>query len=648
MTVALSAAALGQSQPELGSRSAPILQIDGLRFRDLNRNGQLDVYEDWRQSPDARAKDLVARMTVAEKAGLMMHGTARSVGPMGAAGIGAQYDSAANVALIRDANVNSFITRLGGDPTALATANNSLQAIAEGTRLGIPLTISTDPRNHFQFIVGASNRNGGFSQWPETLGFAAIGDTALVRAFGDIARREYRAVGIQMTLSPQADLATEPRWSRISGTFGEDAQLARRLTRAYVQGFQGSAAGATPSGVLAVVKHWVGYGAAKDGWDSHNYYGRYANISGGSLTDHVTPFLGAFDVKVAGVMPTYSILQGATVDGKPVEQIGAGYSSQLLDDLLRKKHGFNGMIITDWLITADCPAVCQAGAPAGSRPSFADLGMPWGVETLSVDERFRKAVVAGVDQFGGEERSAALTRLVGSGAVSEKRLDESAYRVLLPKFQLGLFENPYADAAKAASIVGAEAWREQATRAQARSLVILENRKATLPVSATGKKVYLHRVAADIARKYGFTVVDDPAQADLAIVRADAPSELLHPQYMFGSMMHEGNLGFRDGEKEFEAIKKISVAAPTILTVYLDRPAILTGVNDRVAALIGNFGVSDAALLDVITGKVKAEGRLPFELPSSMAEVEAQQSDKPHDTKKPLYPIGYRSTDLRP
>src|SRR5262249_11321222 len=184
-------------------------------------NGKLDPYEDWRLTPEVRARDLVSRLTLEEKAGLMMHGTARSVGPMGMVGIGTQYDLAGVAGLLRDKHVNSIITRLGGDPASLAEANNSLQAIAEATRLGIPLTISSDPRNHFQYVIGASARSG-FSQWPETLGFAAIGDTALMRAFGDIARQEYRAVGIQMTLSPQADIATEPRWSRINGTFGED------------------------------------------------------------------------------------------------------------------------------------------------------------------------------------------------------------------------------------------------------------------------------------------------------------------------------------------------------------------------------------------------------------------------------------------
>jgi beta-glucosidase len=176
-----------RAQPTLGARSAPIIERDGLRFRDLDRNGTLDAYEDWRLTPEARAQDLVARMTLEEKAGTMMHGTARTGGPMGTAGVGVAYDSAANRALIDGAKVNSMITRLGGDPASLAAQDNALQEIAERTRLGIPLTISTDPRHHFQYVLGASVTAGRFSQWPEALGFAAIGDAGLVRKFGDIA-----------------------------------------------------------------------------------------------------------------------------------------------------------------------------------------------------------------------------------------------------------------------------------------------------------------------------------------------------------------------------------------------------------------------------------------------------------------------------
>jgi beta-glucosidase len=628
-------------QRVLGARAAPVIERNGLRFKDLNRNGVLDPYEDWRLAPDKRAADLVSKMTLEEKAGMMMHGTARSAGPLGMAGVGTEYDTASIGKLIRDVKVNSFITRLGGDARALAGEHNKLQEIAESTRLGIPLTISTDPRNHFQYVVGASVQAGKFSQWPETLGFAAIGDANLIRRFGDIARQEYRSVGIQETLSPQADLATEPRWSRINGTFGEDAELARRLVRGYVQGFQHGTDGVDSAGVLAIVKHWVGYGAQKNGWDSHSSYGKYATFPGKNFQYHVQPFLGAFAAHVGGVMPTYSILESVTLNKLPLEQVGAAFNHQLLSGLLRDRYGFRGIILTDWAVTNDCLEACQNGAPRGERPSFASVATPWGVESLSKVDRFAKAVNAGVDQFGGTEEAQYLIQAVGAGKVDRKRLNESAHRIAVQKFRLGLFENPYVDPARAERIAGSAAFQSEGTAAQRRSLVLLENKETILPLKASGKRVYLHGVDPKAAEQYGFIVTTDLTKADIAIVRTDAPFETLHPQYIFGSMQHEGKLDFQNGSKEFEEIKRITKAVPTIVTVYLDRPAILGSLKDRASALIANFGVSDVALLDVLTGKAKPEGRLPFELPSSMEEVEAQRSDVPHDTRHPLYSFGF-------
>ena len=299
------------------------------------------------------------------------------------------------------------------------------------------------------------------------------------------------------------------------------------------------------------------------------------------------------------------------------------------------------MILTDWAITNDCSEVCRNGFPPGERPSFAGVGMPWGVEDMSKIDRFAKAVNAGVDQFGGTEEAEYLVQGVRSGKITENRLNESVYRIALQKFRQGLFENPYVDTVAAARIVGSAQFQNEATAAQRRSLVLLENKNDLLPLAARGKRVFLHGVDSATAARYGFTVAPDLAHADIAIVRTNAPFQTLHPNYAFGARFHEGDLGFRGGDKEFEEIKRITATVPTIITVYLDRPAILTELKDRASALIGNFGVSDAALLDVLTGVAQPEGKLPFELPSSMQEVEAQRSSVPHDTAHPLYRIGF-------
>ncbi len=631
------------TQPVFGATTFNLVKVDGYTFKDMNRNGKIDPYEDWRLSAEARADDLLSRMTLDEKAGLMMHGTAPTVSDPSGIGLGGAYDLAALQDLVVKQYVNTFITRMAGDTANMAAQYNKLQALSETSRHGIPVSISTDPRHHFQYTVGASAGTKGFSQWPETLGLAAIGDDALVRRFGDIARQEYLAVGITQALSPQADLATEPRWARINGTFGEDADLAKRMVQHYIEGFQDGNTGLHDGSVVAVVKHWVGYGATKEGFDGHNYYGRYMTYPGNNFAYHVKPFEGAFAARAASVMPTYALPDGnITIAGITLEQVAAGFSKTLLTDLLRGKYGFEGVILSDWGITSDCDANCRNGTPPGVAPSFIGFGTPWGMEDATKAERYVKAVTAGMDQFGGVTEAPYLTQAVQRGQLAEARINASARRILVQKFKQGLFEHPFVDAAKAAATVGKADFVEAGLDAQRRSLVLLENKDKVLPLAATVKKVYLYGIDAAVAKQYGYTVVATPQEADVALLRVAAPYETLHPNYIFGSMQHEGRLDYVDGNADYEAIKNAAKFAPkTVVTVYLDRPAILANVQDKASAILANFGVSDGALFDVLTGKAKPQGKLPFELPSSMAEVLVQKSDVPYDTAHPLYKFGY-------
>jgi beta-glucosidase len=628
-------------QPVLGARSKAVLTVDGLRFRDLNGNGRLDPYEDWRLTARQRADDLVARMTLEEKAGTLMHGSLPSTAVDGVTGAGAAYDLPHATELIVARHVTSAITRLAVAPREFATQNNRLQEVAEGARLGIPLTISTDPRHHFQFTAGAAVAPSGFSQWPEMLGLAAIGDAALVRRFGDVARQEYRAVGLHMGLSPQADLATEPRWPRVTATFGEDATLAGRMVGAYVEGFQGGRTGVHRDSVALVVKHFAGYGAAKDGFDSHNRYGRFATFPGDNFDYHVAPFRSAFAAKVAGVMPTYSVFSDLRVNGQLVEQVGGGYNRWLLTDILRGREGFDGFVLSDWAITQDCGPLCRDGAAPGQKPTFAGISTAWGVESLSKPARFAKGLAAGLDQFGGTEESEFLMTAIEQGLVSEARIEASVHRVLQLKFELGLFENPYVDPAAAAARVGSAAFRAEGEAAQRRALVLLENRDGLLPLKGKAGKLYLVGVSAGVAKRAGFEVAATLEEASIAIIRAQAPHQLLHPGFAFGSVQHEGDLDFKAGDPTLATIQAAAARVPTIVTVMLDRPAILTNIKPLATALLGDFGVSDEALLDVIAGRAKPQGHLPFELPSSMEAVRAQKSDLPHDSPEPLYPFGY-------
>lgn len=604
-------------------------------YRDLNHNGRRDPYENARLPIERRVDDLLKRMTLAEKVALMLHGTLPAENGM-VIGVGNAYDKAMAQALLAE-GVSSFITRLSPDPRTFAQENNAIQRLAEATRLGIPVTISTDPRNHFEVTVGASSAAGGFSQWPETLGFAAIGDEKLVERFGRLVATEYRAVGIHMALSPQADLYTEPRWPRGVATFGSDAGTVSRLAGAYVRGFQGSPVGLVRSGVATVVKHWVGYGAEPEGFDGHNYYGRIARLDNASFAEHVAAFDGALAARSAGVMPTYVIASGVSVDGKPLPQVGAGFSKPLIDGLLRTGKKFDGIVISDWGITNTCPEQCKS--PTAERPQGFAIAMPWGVENLSEEDRYAMGVNAGVDQFGGVADGGPLLAAARAGKIAPARIDHAARRVLTLKFKLGLFDNPYVDPELAAKVVGNQLTQAEADRAQRAAQVLLENRSGLLPLPA-GRKVWLSGVNAEVARARGLTVVNSLDQADVALVRVATPFEALHPHHFFGSRQHEGRLDFRPDDAAVRTVTMAAAKVPTIVAVDLDRPAVLSPLIDKATAVYGLFGASDAVLVDLVSGKAKSRGRLPFELPSSAKAVDEQDPAKPDDSASPLYRRG--------
>ena len=556
-------------------------------------------------------------MTDAELAGTMMHGSlAAPDNPSGASSIGYEAEAARHA--IVDLHVSSFITRLTVTPERMAEENNRIQTIAREGRLGVPITISSDPRNHFQAVLGASSVSNGYSQWPETLGFAALRDPLLTRRFADIVRAEYRASGIHMALSPQADLFTEPRWSRGVGTFGDDAAVAREQVKAYIEGFQGGATGLAANGVAAVVKHWVGYGAAPEGFDGHNRYGRFSRLDNAALDLHIQPFLGAFEAGVAGVMPTYNILVGPTINGQPLEPVAAGYNAQLLE-LLRRRYGYDGMILSDWGITRDCAAECVSP----TRPHGpGDIAMPWGVEALSPVERYAKAINAGIDQFGGVVEPDHVLEALRLGLVSRDRLRDASANILEIKFRMGLFENALVDPKESSKINTPEIAAE-GRRAQAEAQVLIKDDGRLLPLRA-GTRVWLINVDPAAARAAGLMPVERIEDATVAIVHSSTPFERLHPLHFFGSRQNEGRLDFRPGEPGYEAIASAAATLPVIATIFADRPPVLTAIEPKTSVILLNFGASDSAIFDVLSGSVAPRGELPFRLPNSVTEVEQQ------------------------
>ena len=508
----------------------------------------------------------------------------------------------------------------------MAIWHNNIQKLAEKTRLGIPVTISSDPRHSASDVPGTSISTEGFSQWPDPLGLAAASDEALVEQFGDIARQEYLAVGIRAALHPMADLATEPRWARMSGTFGEDGELAAKLTAAYIRGFQNGGDGVGPQSVSCMVKHFPGGGPQKDGWDPHFSYGRDQAYPGDNFDYHLPPFEAAFAAGVEQVMPYYGIPVGQTS-----EDVGMAFNKEIITGLLREKYGFDGVICSDWMI-AESHKLLDAAAVM--KPTA------WGVEHLSVKERYQKALNAGIDQFGGQINPQPIIDLVHDGEVSEERLDESVRRILRLKFKLGLFDNPYIDVDALPGRAGTIDFMQAGAEAQRRSVVLLKNEGDLLPLNGR-PKLYVENIKPETAELYA-DLVDDPQQADLAILRLGTPYEKPRGKGFLERFFHQGDLDFKSPEKE--RILAILNSVPTVVDIYLDRAAVFPEIAAAAQAVFGTFGVTDEVLLQAVLGHFKPGGKLPVELPSSMDAVRAQKEDVPYDSENPLFAFGFGLT----
>ncbi len=588
--------------------------------RDLNKNGRIDPYEDPDRPVKERVEDLLAQMTVEEKAGLMFH-TILPVGQDGQLVEGdTMFGPTSTARFVTDLCLNHFNVHALPDPRLAAEWHNRLQALAESTRLGIPVSISSDPRHAFSHNPGTGFSADTMSQWPEPIGFGAIADAQVVAEFADIARQEYLALGIRVALHPMADLATEPRWGRINGTFGEDASLSARLVGAYIRGFQGATLGA--HSVACMTKHFPGGGPQKDGEDPHFPYGREQVYPGNNFEGHLPPFEAAFAAETAQIMPYYGMPVGIGL-----EEVGFGFNKDVITGMLRGTYGFEGVVCTDWGLIND------------SRPGGRMMeARAWGVEHLTPLERLKKALDAGVDQFGGEACPDMVVTLVRSGQITEARIDQSARRILRDKFRLGLFDNPYVDVDAAERIVGRADFRAAGNIAQRKSLVLLKN-NGVLPVAGR-PKLYLENVSAEQAGRYG-EVVATPEEADLALIRIATPYEPRNGNFL-EQFFHAGDLDFKSPEKE--RLLALLARVPTIVDIYLERGAVIPEIAAAAAGLIANFGASDAALLDVVFGRFAPTGRLPFELPSSMEAVRAQAPDLPGDSQSPLFRFGYGLT----
>ncbi|WP_294276995.1 glycoside hydrolase family 3 N-terminal domain-containing protein [uncultured Chryseobacterium sp.] len=706
-----------------------ILTVNGKKFKDLNKNGTLDRYEDWRLTAEERSKDLASRMSVEQIAGLMLYSGHQSV-PAPADGFragkynGKLYkESGANAwdltdqqkKFLKEDHLRHVLVTTVESPEVAARWSNTLQAYVEGLGLGIPANNSTDPR-HSATVTAEFNEGAGgqISLWPDGLAMGATFDPELVKKFGNIAAQEYRALGISTALSPQIDLGTEPRWYRIAYVFSESPELTTDMARAYIDGFQttpgtgGSKSGWGNKSVNAMVKHWPGGGPEEGGRDAHWAMGKYAVYPGNNFQAHLKPFTeGAFKLnggtgEASAVMPYYTISYNQ--DQKNKENVGNGFSKYIITDLLRGKYGYDGVVCTDWLITADEPKTPGLFA-----------GKPWGVEKMSVAERHYKVLEAGVDQFGGNNDKGPVLEAYRMGVKEHgekymrNRFEQSAVRLLKNFFRTGLFENPYVNVEETKKTVGNPEFMKAGYEAQVKSIVMLKNKGSILPVKER-KTVYVPKryspatfnwwgiytapsldYPVDIEKiKKHFNITDDPAKADFALVFVKSPhSEEGGYSDIDAAEGGNGYLPISLQYQTYQAVKartksmaagdpvvapaikdrtfkdKTSTAAnftdlqtientyramngkPVVVSVTASKPMVFNEFEKHADAILVNFNVSNQAVVDIVSGKYEPSGLLPLQMPADMKTVEHQKEDVPYDMETHMdseghhYDFGY-------
>ena len=459
--------------PQVLARVKETLTVNGKVFKDLNSNGKLDDYENWELSVEKRVADLISKMTLEEKAGLMIIPEFREIE-------GSKMEQPNNLI---DQHARYFIYRNTPSADVIANINNQLQERTEGTRLGIPAVLISNPRNHFttignisdiekaeNYYVTAKDEPGQFSIWPDSLGLAATRDLDLIREFAQIARKEWTTTGLRKMYGYNADLATDPLWPRILETFGEDPKLVSDINYTLIKGFQGEEL--DENSVSLTTKHFPGGGARKLGRDPHFKEGSF-NIypTKGSLQKyHLPPFKAAIEAGTTSIIPYYAYPSNESADqGLPpynenqqFEEVGFTFNKAFITDLLRGKLRFKGYVNTDTGAVAD---------------------RAWGVEHLSLEERIAKAIDAGTNIFSGRKDPQPIINAVKQGLVSEEQINQSVAYLLTEMMELGLFENPYVNPKRALEVVNNPASQEKADLAHRKSIVLLRNDQNLLPLN---------------------------------------------------------------------------------------------------------------------------------------------------------------------
>ena len=636
MTAALLSGAVfaeGESyeQPELNPHSKSIIEVDGYQFIDLNGNGELDVYEDWRQDAETRAADLVSQMTAREKIAQMQHPTylPRADGKIAPYLQDYCTDYGIGMLLIRELN----------SVEAAATTMNTIQEYAEASRLGVPVLVSMDSVHGLSYVSGATVT-------PHNLALAATRDEALVTKLAEIARDEHLAVGVRMTLSPEADIASEPRWGRVMETFGEDPDLVTQMVTAQVVAFQNGHDGLNTGSIVACMKHFPGAGPQMEGKDTSPIIS-----SEETLQIHLKPYYAALEVNVASIMPYYSVPLALDMENSAIG------SKATLQDLLRDEMGFTGIIQTDWGMIW---AIQEA------------LGTMTGEEVSDEEAILIGVTQSRVDGIGGESIRLIdlMEEYTQEGKIDEAILTAAATRIVKVKFEMGMFENPYCDVDYAVSFVGNEENQKVNLQAAREAMTLLKNDGA-LPLDPDAKQTILvcgprafdmdSLVGGWSSAQEGMTIADAVAayagenttvltekedvevikelaqQADVIIVSIGEPSYQHDPVWGYDTL--------EIVQSQQEILEAAVASGKTVITVVTGgRPYILTWCDENTSAILEAYypgAQGGIAIGETLFGLNNPTGKTPMQFPRDMESVNDQEGDVSFDLENPLYNYGF-------
>ncbi|WP_338452699.1 glycoside hydrolase family 3 N-terminal domain-containing protein [Niallia oryzisoli] len=630
--------------PKVLARVKETLTVNGKVFKDLNSNGNLDDYENWELPVEKRVADLISKMTLEEKAGLMIIPEFRDIE-------GSKMEQPNNLI---DQHVRYFIYRKLPSVDVIANTNNQLQERTERTRLGIPAVLISNPRNHAttiadiakieeakDYYIPAKDEPGQFTIFPDSLGLAATRDLDLIREFAQIARKEWTSSGLRKMYGYNADVATQPLWSRILETFGEDPKLVSDINYTLIKGFQGEYL--NENSVSLSTKHFPGGGSRYLGKDPHFAEGNF-NIypTKGSLQKyHLPPFKAAIEAGTTSIIPYYAYPSNISADqGLPpfnenqqFEEVGFVFNKAFITDLLREKLGFKGYVNTD---------------------TGAAVGMAWGVKDLPIEGRVAKALEAGANIFSGQKDPQPIIHAVEQGLVSEEKINRSVAYLLTEMMNLGLFENPYVDSKRAIEVVNNPASKEKADLVHRKSIILLRNDQKLLPLNdkkIKDMKLYVESFPSgeqnantiafkETIQKYDpdITLTDHLKEATHALVWIKPKQDLLSKQPSI-------SIGPDTNIHNKSRIIEIQKTVPTLTVINFSSPWLIQEIEPNAAAVIGTFGVKTEALIDVIRGKFNPIGKLPLTIPASKEALVIDKMDVPGFDEAPSYVYQAQSGD---